>query len=214
MYSALIPVKSLDKAKSRLATYLTQAQRAALVLDMLRHVICVLQASKVLDSISVVSPDQHVLEQAHAWGANIRIEEDMGHNPALTAAATREVAEGAGTLLTISADLPLLQVSDIDAMIEQSKHHAVVLAPSHDHTGTNALLVHPPLVVPYLFGPGSLQSYLSECCIRQLSSSLYTNIGLGLDIDTSEDLAIFREHYLSLRPSCYPPLSPLSYLYR
>src|SRR5215469_7184100 len=105
MYSALIPVKSLDRAKSRLAAYLTQAQRAALVLDMLHHVIRVLQASKALDSISVVSPDRHVLEQAHTWGVHVRFEEDMGHNPALTAAAAREVAEGATALLTISADL-------------------------------------------------------------------------------------------------------------
>src|SRR5260370_14189819 len=145
MYTALIPVKSLDQAKSRLATHLTQAQRAALVLDMLHHVLCILQASTVLDCISVVSPDRRVLEQTQAWGAHAPVEEETGHNPALTAAATRELAEGTTALLTISADLPLLQVNDIRGMIEQSKHSAVVLAPSQDQTGTNALLVRPPL---------------------------------------------------------------------
>jgi 2-phospho-L-lactate guanylyltransferase len=214
MHSALVPVKSLDEAKSRLAAHLTQAQRSALMLDMLHHVIYILQASNVLERISVVSPDQRVLDQAQAWGAHICIEEDMGHNPALTAAAARELAAGVTTLLTISADLPLLQVNDVHGMIEQSKHHTVVLAPSHDHTGTNALLVRPPLVLPYMFGLGSLQRYLSECQIRQLSSSLYTSIGVGLDIDTSEDFAIFREHHLSLHPSCYPPFSPLFFTYR
>jgi 2-phospho-L-lactate guanylyltransferase len=209
MYTALIPVKSLDQAKSRLATHLTQAQRATLVLDMLYHVLSILQTSNVLHRILVVSLDRRVLDQAQAWGASIYIEEDMGHNPALTAAATKELAEGATALLTLSADLPLLQVSDIHGMIEQSKHHPVILAPSRDHTGTNALLVRPPLALPYLFGPGSLQHYLSESRIRQLSSSLYSSIGLGLDIDTNEDLAMWREYHLSLRPSCYPPLGPL-----
>jgi len=209
MHSALIPVKSLDQAKSRLATHLTQAQRAALVLDMLHHVLCTLQASNVLDRISVVSSDQRVLEQAQAWRAYAHVEEETGHNPALTAAARSELSEGTTALLTISADLPLLQVNDIRGMIEQSKHSAVVLAPSQDQTGTNALLVRPPLALPYTFGPGSLQSYLSESRIRQLSSCLYTSIGLGFDIDTADDLVTFRQNHLSLRPSCYPPLSPL-----
>jgi 2-phospho-L-lactate guanylyltransferase len=209
MHSALIPVKSLDQAKSRLATHLTQAQRATLVLDMLRHVLCILQASNILDRISVVSPDRRVLEQTQAWGAHAHVEEKTGHNPALTAAATRELAEGTTALLTISADLPLLQVTDIHSMVEQSKCSAVVLAPSQDQTGTNALLVRPPLALPYTFGPGSLQSYLSESRIRQLSSCLYTSIGLGFDIDTVDDLVTFRQNHLSLRPSCYPPLSPL-----
>ncbi|HEX3641662.1 MAG TPA: 2-phospho-L-lactate guanylyltransferase [Ktedonobacteraceae bacterium] len=200
VYTALIPVKSLHEAKSRLATHLTQAQRAALMLDMLHHVLCILQASNALDRISVVSPDQRVLEQTQAWGAHARIEEVMGHNPALTAAATRELAEGATALLTISADLPLLQVSDIHGMIEQSKQYAVVLAPSQDHTGTNALLTRPPLVVPYTFGPESLQRYLSESRIRQLSSSLYTSMGLGLDIDTIDDLTTFRHYHCDDSP--------------
>jgi 2-phospho-L-lactate/phosphoenolpyruvate guanylyltransferase len=181
MYTALIPVKSLAEAKSRLATHLTQAQRAALMLDMLHHVLYILQASNALERISVVSLDRHVLEQAQAWGAHARVEEEMGHNTAL---------------LTISADLPLLQVHDIHGMIEQSKNSAVVLAPSQDHTGTNALLVRPLLALPYSFGPASLQRHLSECRIRQLSSGLYTSIGLGLDIDTIDDLATLRRYQL------------------
>ena len=189
MYAALVPVKSLYEAKSRLAAHLTQIQRASLVLSMLRHVIHVLKYSAVFNCISVVSPDTRVLDKAQSWGVAIHIEEDTGHNPALTAAAKRELAGGATALLTISADLPLLQVSDIQGMIAQSKHHAVVLAPSHEYTGTNALLVCPPLALPYMFGPGSLQRYLSESHLRQLSSCLYTRIGLGLDIDTIDDLA-------------------------
>jgi 2-phospho-L-lactate guanylyltransferase len=164
------------------------------MLDMLHHVIYILQASEILERISVVSPDRRVLDQAQAWGAHTRVEEEIGHNPALTAAATRELAEGTTALLTISADLPLLQVRDIHGMIEQSQHHAIVLAPSHDYTGTNALLTRPPLVLPYTFGPGSLQRYLSESRIRQLSSGLYSSISLGLDIDTSEDLTTLRRY--------------------
>ena len=199
MHSALIPVKSLHAAKSRLTPHLTQTQRVTLVLNMLHHVIYILQASNVLDRISVVSSDQRVLEQAQAWGVHAQIEEEAGHNPALTAAAKREIAAGSTALLTISADLPFLQVCDIHGMIEQSKQHAIVLAPSHERTGTNALLVRPPLALPYTFGPGSLQRYLSASCTQQLNSYLYTSIGLESDIDTIDDLANF-QHYHWLCP--------------
>lgn len=195
-YRALIPVKSLDQAKSRLADYLTRSERATLVLDMLHRVIQVLHESNAFERISVVSADTRVLEQARNWGAWSQPEEQPGHNPALHAAARREVDDGADMLLTISADLPLLQVSDIDGMIEQAQQYDVVLAPSREGTGTNALLIHPPLAVPYVFGIGSLHRYLVESRQRRLRSVFHTTNGLMLDIDTIEDLDILRQYEL------------------
>src|SRR5947208_984883 len=144
VYRALIPVKSLSEAKSRLADHLTLRQRRNLVLDMLHHVLRALHESDVLEQVAVVSSDHQVLEQAKAWGAQPLVEEQHGHNPALHA-ARRALVPGASALLTISADLPLLQSGDIRRMIEKSRDYPVVLAPSRDGTGTNALLVRPPL---------------------------------------------------------------------
>src|ERR1019366_4978943 len=117
MYRALIPVKALHEAKSRLATSLTQEQRKTLVLDMLHHVITTLLASHVLAGVTVVSPDPLVLEKVEGWGARAQMEEEHGHNPALHAAALRELAMGVTALLTISADLPLLHTYDVQGMI-------------------------------------------------------------------------------------------------
>ena len=187
-YRALIPVKSLDTSKSRLAEHLTLCQRQTLVLDMLHHVIQVLRESELFERISVVSPDPRVLEQAQSWGAQALIEERHGHNPSLHTAALKETISDATALLTISADLPLLSISDIRGLVEQSTQHQVVLAPSHEGTGTNAILVRPPLAVPYLFGPNSLQSYLEAAQQRQLSVTLFHSPGLAWDIDTIKDL--------------------------
>ena len=188
MYRALIPVKSLSEAKSRLADHLTLRQRENLVLDMLHHVLQALRESNVLEQISVVSPDRRVLKQAQAWGAQAHIEEVPGHNAALHVAALQEQEAGSSALLTISADLPLLHPGDIRMMILHSAHYPVVLAPARDGTGTNAILVRPPLAVPYLFGPDSLQRYQQAARQRQLDSTLYQSIGLALDIDTIDDL--------------------------
>jgi 2-phospho-L-lactate guanylyltransferase len=187
-HNALIPVKSLITAKSRLAPSLSQHQREKLVMDMLHHVLYVLLDSELFEQVSVVSSDDQVLEQAYIWGAQAITEEQHGHNQALHAAALREKTEGVTTLLTISADLPLLTTQEIRCFFEQSRQHEVVLAPSRDGTGTNAILVHPPLIVPYVFGPDSLQSYIEAARQRHLRYSTYQSIGLAFDIDTIDDL--------------------------
>ncbi|MFL5658128.1 MAG: 2-phospho-L-lactate guanylyltransferase [Ktedonobacteraceae bacterium] len=187
-YRAIIPVKSLSEAKSRLATHLTLHQRENLVLDMLHHVLQALRESNVLEQVSVVSSDQRVLRQAQAWGAQAVVEEMPGHNAALHAAALLELAAGTSALLTIAADLPLLHPSDIRMLVAQSALYPVVLASSRDGTGTNAILVRPPLAIPYLFGENSLQRYQRAARQWQLDSTIYHSIGLSLDIDTIDDL--------------------------
>ncbi len=200
-FAALVPVKSLDQAKSRLSHHLTQEQRGTLVLEMLQHVLCTLHSSQAFDHISVVSADHSVLERVRTWGAQGLAEEQAGHNPALTAAAARELLLGTTALLTISADLPLLQANDIHALLEQSEQHDVVLAAAQNDTGTNALLVRPPLALPYVFGPDSLRRYQREAEQSQLSISVYRSLGLELDIDTIEDIELLqtyeREHAIS-----------------
>ncbi len=187
-YTALVPVKTLATAKSRLAHYLSQHQRETLVLDMLHHVLHVLLDSQLLERVSVVSPDTRVLAQAKAWGAHALIEELQGHNAALHVAALREQAAGATAILTISADLPLLCTSDIQALIDRSKQRQVVLGSSLDGSGTNAMLVRPPLALPFLFGPGSLYRYLDVAMQKDLSSVVLRRIGLAFDVDTTGDL--------------------------
>jgi 2-phospho-L-lactate/phosphoenolpyruvate guanylyltransferase len=187
-YNALIPVKSLMTAKSRLSSSFTQYQRERLVLDMLHHVLCVLLDSELFEKVSVVSSDEHVLEKANLWGAQAVVEEYHGHNQALYAAALREISAGVTTLLTISADLPLLTTQEIRCFYEQSLQYDVVLAPSRDGTGTNAIMVHPPLAVPYVFGPGSLQNYVEAAKQNHLRYSKFQSTGLALDIDTIDDL--------------------------
>lgn len=219
-YSALVPVKQLTLVKSRLADYLSRAQREALVLDMLRHVVSTLCDSEFFEQVYVVSADLRVLELAQQWGAEALREEQPGHNPALHAAAltilqraawrhgvyswtsagaqemlargrqerrTARMLESMG-LLTISADLPLLAQADLRALLAQAQHASVVLAPSSEGSGTNAILMRPPLVLPYLFGPDSLAAYIQAARRRRVSYTLLHTANLGLDIDTPDDL--------------------------
>jgi 2-phospho-L-lactate guanylyltransferase len=192
-YRALIPVKHLNLAKSRLAPHLASEQRANLMLEMLQHVITTLRASEAFERITVVSPDQQVLELAQRWGAYAHQEEVAGHNAALHAAALHDLAAGTSGLLTISADLPLLNLCDVRGLLERAATYELVLAPSREGSGTNALLARPPLVIPYRFGPDSLYLHRQEAERHHLRFSLYQSRGLALDVDTIEDLATSRK---------------------
>lgn len=226
-YSALIPVKRLDLAKSRLAAHLSQDRRESLVLDMLQHVVSTLCDSEIFEQVYVVSADAHVLALVQHWGAEPLREAQQGHNPALQA-ATQIILERAAWrhgmytwttagaldllkqgreakqafpwlenlgLLTISADLPLLTQVDIRALVRQAERSAVVLAASGDGTGTNAILMRPPMILPYLFGPNSLPAYIQAAQQRQVSYALLQNAHLALDIDTPDDLRQLERHH-------------------
>lgn len=86
-YSALVPVKTLALAKSRLQDHLSPYQRERLVLDMLEHVIHTLCESEIFEQVYVVSADLKVLEMVQHWDAEPLLETQQGHNPALRAAA-------------------------------------------------------------------------------------------------------------------------------
>jgi 2-phospho-L-lactate/phosphoenolpyruvate guanylyltransferase len=187
-YHALVPVKSLAQAKSRLAPYLSSSEREALVLDMLAHVLHTLHSCEQFERVSVVSADGFVLDFAGQWGATPLLEQQHGHNPALRSAALLELDGGAEALLTISADLPLLARRDMMSMIELSRQYDVLLAPSREGMGTNALLVRPPLAIPYLFGINSRARHLEAAGKRHLSSVQCLSSGLAFDVDTIEDV--------------------------
>ncbi len=166
------------------------------MLDMLHHVVYVLRKSAMLTDISIVSADERVLTQGQSWGVRALAEECAGHNQALTAAATLLRAAGTDALLTISADLPHLQPQHIQDMIEQLRTHDIVLAASQDNTGTNAILVRPPLAVPYVFGINSFQCYQQEAQQRGLSATTYLSPGTSLDIDTIDDIAAIQQRVI------------------
>jgi len=199
-------MKELALAKSRLAAHLSQDQRARLVLDMLQHVVLTLNDSEIFEQVYVVSADPGV-RQGHnpalqaaaltiieraAWRHGAYSTWSRFHTQRMpTQDQSKQNAsallEDLG-LLTISADLPLLTQADIYALIAQAEHAQIVLAGSSDSTGTNAILMRPPAVVPYLFGPNSLPAYVQAAKQRQVSYTLVENANLALDIDTIDDL--------------------------
>jgi 2-phospho-L-lactate guanylyltransferase len=91
-------------------------------------------------------------------------------------------------------DLPLVATSDIETILDgDCGEPAVVIAPSRDGTGTNAILRRPPDLFPSHFGPNSLAKHLSEARQAGAECRIIHLPRIALDIDDPEDLAVLME---------------------
>lgn len=64
----------------------------------------------------------------------------------------------------------------------------MVLAPDRHFTGTNALLMRPPMVVPFLFGPGSFAAHQHMAQMLHIPMVVHESPSLAGDLDTPDDL--------------------------
>jgi 2-phospho-L-lactate/phosphoenolpyruvate guanylyltransferase len=187
---ALVPVKRLDQAKSRLSDRLDAPARAQLMHDTLRRTVRALQAAAVFERISIVTLDEQVQAWAQGWGAHVISEKRHGLNEALDEA--RGVCEQTDVVLVIHGDVAWLTVEDVSAMAQlATPPHAVVIAPDRHNRGTNALLLKPPCVIPFAFGENSAQRHAGLAREAGIEPAFYHSPTLGLDVDVAADLRLY-----------------------
>src|SRR5512138_1839606 len=103
---AIIPVKPLARAKSRLARALKAPTRAALVRSIFSRTLDVIAQVDRIAGVIVVSRDLTILELARQRNAITLMESDSGLNPAITQAAHWAAQHHARAVLVIPVDLP------------------------------------------------------------------------------------------------------------
>jgi len=187
---AVVPVKPLDEAKSRLAGVLSASKRSALARALLENTLKVLAAAGAVERVLVVSRDPAVLALARAAGADTLLEDGPPELNASLEFATRFAREhGASSTLALPADLPLVTAQDIQALVGSAPAEAcIVIAPDRRQEGTNALLTRPPGIIPYRFGTGSFSRHLRQARQRGIRVEICRREGFALDIDLPEDL--------------------------
>lgn len=187
---AIVPVKPLRWGKSRLSPVLTQDERTDLNRQLLSHTLITLTSIPEIEHVLVVSRDQSALSLARQFGA--KTVQENGE-PQLNLALRRAtiVAKGYSTrgVLIMPADLPMITVEDVRAMLERAKDPpVVVVAPDRHRQGTNGLLVSPAGLIEYEFGLGSFQRH----CARAQEAGARLEIcefpSVALDMDLPEDL--------------------------
>ena len=198
MVFALLPVKAPMNAKQRLNGSLSPSQRESLARLMFEEVLSTLCAVRGLDRVIVATSDQAIGDHGTRSGAIVFEEsEQLGHSHSADAASRRAMNCGAATILLLPIDVPLVTRAEIEELIEAAQvdgaklaeaKPGVIVVPSLDGTGTNALVRTPPDAIPSCFGPGSFRAHLDRARERGVPATVKRPPGLLFDIDTLEDV--------------------------
>lgn len=187
---AIIPVKPLARAKSRLSSVLTPEERQALAEALLRHVLRTVIGVPGIAGALVISRDTRALALARDMNAHTVQE---GGTPELNSAlmrATQVITAWRGrAVLILPADLPLLDAEDVTQILRLGQDEgSIVIATDQVQDGTNALFTRPPGLIGYAYGPGSFNRHVAEARAGNVPVHVYQSERLALDVDTPADL--------------------------
>jgi 2-phospho-L-lactate guanylyltransferase len=184
----IIPVKPFGEGKSRLHHVLDASQREALSRRLLRGVIDTVNESVLAERMLVISRDPAVLGLARAAGTATMPETGDELNAALESARDQAMAWGAGAVLILPSDLPLVTVDDLARLYAlAAEGEGVVIAPSRDG-GTNALLLRPAHLLDFSYGPDSFRRHCQQARAEGHRCRVLESPTLAFDLDWPQDL--------------------------
>ncbi|PYU51556.1 MAG: 2-phospho-L-lactate guanylyltransferase [Acidobacteria bacterium] len=199
MRALLLPIKDLRNAKKRLTDVLTPEERFALAEAMLADTIRAVQGVRRIEKIFVITNYEPAMQLAEENGWEIlREEQQISESHSVDAASKLCEHRGVSGLLRLPLDLPLIQSADIDELlVVECRAPSLVIVPSRDGTGTNAMLRTPPTLFPSHFGNGSFAKHLAEAERAHARVIVRRNPRLEMDVDDEADLRALLEHDLS-----------------
>ncbi len=198
MRALLLPVKDLNNAKKRLMGVLTPEERFGLAEAMLKDTIRAVQGVKCAEKIFVVTNYKPAMYLAEESGWEILQEEQqISESHSVDAASKICEQRGITALLRVPLDVPLVQASDIDDLLAvECEEPALVIVPSRDGLGTNAILRMPPVLFPSHFGIGSFAKHVGEAERIGARVIFRRSPRLEMDVDDEADLRALLQHDL------------------
>jgi len=189
---ALVPIRGLETAKTRLGGDLDPEERAALVTELLRRTLAATRDARRITGTVVVTMDGDAAEIARRHRAIGLVERAPGLNAAIEAARSVAEARDATAVLVLPADVPAVSATAIHQLIGEAEAAApaaglVAIVADRHGEGTNALLLSPPRVIAPAFGAASHARH--RAAARAAGAGLVELAGpLALDVDTAADL--------------------------
>lgn len=193
---AVVPLKSLRCAKKRLAEVLDEDQREAFVTAMAEDMLASLTATAGIGGMLVVSNAEEVRALAAQYSVKVLPERDgKGLSAAVSVAADFLAAEQVRAMMVVHGDIPLAKPADFELLLENTgPAPSLTIVPCRNEDGSNVMICTPPGVIQFRYGPGSCSAHQRAAREAGIDAKVLRLPGLGLDIDTPEDLAALLEH--------------------
>ncbi len=191
---AVIPVKELSKAKSRLSCILSEEERKKIARRLLVNTLKKINNSKKITTIAVLTKSvksiKKILKPLNLDKKILFIDDKIEElNLAIRQITALDLIKNFEALIIIPIDLPLLETHDIDTMINKGKSlkKGIVISKSYNN-GTSLLLLKPPNVIPTFFGENSYLKHIKYAKMKNLEVVTYNKRNLEFDIDLPEDV--------------------------
>ena len=208
---AIVPLRGLETAKTRLGTALDAEERLELVIAMASRTLTATRDASSIAGTVLVTADPAAAHLAEEFGARTLVQRLPGLNAALREGRAAAVRAGATATIVIPIDLPAIDAFGLDTLLADiaaagaggnagaagvgagrdagaaGAGAVVALVPDRHRLGTNVLYTSPPDAIDPAFGEGSLEAHRAAAFA---AGAHFLEFGgpLSLDVDTGDDL--------------------------
>jgi 2-phospho-L-lactate guanylyltransferase len=182
-------VKRFGAAKQRLAAGIDDERRGKVVAAMLEDVLEAIGEARSIERTIVVTSEPVAVELAAGAGAEaIPDPDENGHSGAALAGVARARELGAGCVVLLPGDCPLLDPRELEHLLTGLPDRYVAIVPDRHGTGTNALALAPPEAIKPAFGEGSCARHVAAARGAGMPYAVEELPSLALDLDTPADV--------------------------
>lgn len=182
-------MKRFGAAKQRLAAGIDDERRAAVVAAMLEDVLEAIGEARSIERTIVVTSEPSAIELAARAGAEVLPDPDEGgHSGAALAGIARARELGAGCVVLLPGDCPLLDPRELERLLTGMPERFVAVVPDRHGTGTNALALAPPDAIRPAFGEDSCARHVAAARKAGVPYAVEELPSLALDLDTPADV--------------------------
>jgi len=184
---AVVPVKQLDRAKTRLDTGI-DGGRPALAHAFATDTVVALQSVPDVRRVVVVTGDAEVAHSMRTLGVAVLDEPEPGglNAAVLTGIEWARAHHPDAGVVVVAADLPALRADDVRTVLALARTHPRGVVPDGEGTGTTVLTALPGVRLRPRFGPDSLQRHRHEGAVQLATDDL---VRAARDVDTANQLA-------------------------
>ena len=157
---------------------------------MLQEVLDTTSKCKLIDKIILVSKDETVLKLGRSFGAVEIFDDESGVNNAIHLADQYLSDKEFDCSIIFPQDIPIMKSTDIDNLLGFVKSESsVIIVPSRQFNGTNALVRCPANIMDTRYDMGSYTFQIDAASTKTKNISIALIRRIMLDIDDEFDLA-------------------------
>ena len=156
---------------------------------MIYDVLTALHNWNTRPPVAVVTSDPYAVTLAKEYGFEVIPDPDNAGETGAIEMATRVCVErGVDSTLVIPADIPLIEVWELEEILKHAPTEGSVLVPAADGRGTNAAFRRPANLFPLRFGNDSFKPHHAAAQATGKPCVVLNFAGIALDVDNPEDL--------------------------